>query len=539
MVTGSPGVGKSAVLGRIVTTADADLRRLLPPDDEAVRAAVGSVACAVHAKGKTALEVAAELARAVSAELPSDLDDAVPFLRTALEQGSARRFNVVLDALDEAQSPEQARLMAERLALPLVETCADVGAQVVVGTRRYDAAGEFVGSFGPAATTIDLDLPAYFAFDDLAAYALASLQLAGDERDANPYTRPEVAEPLARRIAELADGNFLVAGLLARDHGLHDEVAVSPLELAPTSSVETALGRFVDRLPQRGALHPELALSALAFAEAPGFDANLWALVIGALSGEAVGHEELASFARSSAANFLVEAADGSAGPTFRLFHQALNDALLARRATTGSLAADEAVIARVLMASGRELGWTQAPAYVLRSLPGHAARAGLVEDLLDDGEYLLYADLTRLLLAAHGTATPGQRLRLLTLTPEAVRADPPTRASLLSVTNALESVGAHLPTIAHQLYCAGWARASRRTELSSLEGHTGGVSAVCALEVGGRALLASGSKRRHRAAVGPRQRPGRVQLGGPHRRGQRRVRPGGRRPGPAGLRER
>src|SRR6185369_7218190 len=61
VVTGSPGVGKSAVLGRIVTTADARLRARLPADT-AVRAPLGSIACAVHAKGKTALEVAKEIA---------------------------------------------------------------------------------------------------------------------------------------------------------------------------------------------------------------------------------------------------------------------------------------------------------------------------------------------------------------------------------------------------------------------------------------------------------------------------------------------
>jgi hypothetical protein len=57
VVTGAPGAGKSAVLGRIVTTADADAVKELPASDAAVRATMGSVACAVHAKGKTTLEV--------------------------------------------------------------------------------------------------------------------------------------------------------------------------------------------------------------------------------------------------------------------------------------------------------------------------------------------------------------------------------------------------------------------------------------------------------------------------------------------------
>ena len=63
------------MLGRIVTTADPDAAAALPASDQAVRAAPGSVACAVHAKGKTALEVAPEIARAASAALPERLED--------------------------------------------------------------------------------------------------------------------------------------------------------------------------------------------------------------------------------------------------------------------------------------------------------------------------------------------------------------------------------------------------------------------------------------------------------------------------------
>lgn len=53
--------------------------------------------------------------------------------------------------------------------------CGDVGAQVIVGTRRGDDAGELLRIFGPARTTIDLDDSRYFAVEDLAAYAQATL----------------------------------------------------------------------------------------------------------------------------------------------------------------------------------------------------------------------------------------------------------------------------------------------------------------------------------------------------------------------------
>jgi len=138
------------VLGRIVTTADAAIRASLPPGDRAVRASVGSVDCAVHAKAKTALEVAEEIARAASARLPKDTGDLAPAIRETLDEHGGRRFNVIFDALDEAASPEQARAIIDQVALPLAETCSDAGVQVVVGTRRRDDGGNsWTGSAAP------------------------------------------------------------------------------------------------------------------------------------------------------------------------------------------------------------------------------------------------------------------------------------------------------------------------------------------------------------------------------------------------------
>ena len=91
VVTGSPGVGKSAVLARIVTTADADVAGELPADDTALRAPVGSVACAVHVKGKSALEVAREVARAASAEIPDTVDDVAMVVRDALTEAGSHQ----------------------------------------------------------------------------------------------------------------------------------------------------------------------------------------------------------------------------------------------------------------------------------------------------------------------------------------------------------------------------------------------------------------------------------------------------------------
>src|SRR6202035_1440120 len=152
-----------------------------------------------------------------------------------------RRFNVIIDALDEAASPAEARAIVDQVVLPLCETCADVGGQIIVGTRRRDDGGDLLGRFGGALDLVDLDDPGYFAEEDLAAYALACLQLAGDERPGNPYAQQELAWPLAVRIAEVSERNFLIAGLIARFHGLHDMQPADPGQIRFGTTLDSAL----------------------------------------------------------------------------------------------------------------------------------------------------------------------------------------------------------------------------------------------------------------------------------------------------------
>ena len=498
VITGSPGVGKSAVLGRIVTTSDPVIRALLPERDDAVRASPGSVSCAVHAKGKTALEVATEIARAASARLPGEPGDLATAVRDALEDRSRPRFNVIIDALDEAASPAQARAIISKIVLPLAETCSGAGAQLVVGTRRRDGDGDLLMAFGGALTTVDLDHRDYFEEADLAAYALACLQLTGDERSGNPYAADAVAEPVARRIAELADGNFLVAGLVARGHGMHDQHPAAPEQLAFDATVDSALADYLDQLSPVAGLAARQALTALALAEAPGLPPELWRALIESLSHIRVEEADLTRFARSSAANFLVEAGPDQAAPVFRLFHQALNDALLRIRSQISPRRDDERAVTRTLMDIGRASGWENAPEYLLRSLPGHAAEARLVDDLLADDNYLLHADLRRLMLAAgYATAPASQRrIQLLGLTQEAVAAGSRERAAMFSVTEILENLGAsYTGGTAAVPYRATWARAKPRGARTVLEGHQGQVLGVCPVTVAGQALLASASR--------------------------------------------
>jgi hypothetical protein len=182
----------------------------------------------------------------------------------------------------------------------------------------------------------------------------------------------------------------------------------------------------------------------------------------------------------------------------FQLFHQALNDALLRGRADVIPRADDERALTRAFIGHGRRSGWQHAPGYLLRSLPGHAAAAGLADDLLCDDAYLLHADLRRLLQAADraGTTQGRRRAELLRLTPRAITAGPRERAALFSVTEALADLGASYRD-------GGWqapyraVRTSvkpRRDRVTLGEGHQGVVNDVCPVTVAGQQLVASAS---------------------------------------------
>ncbi|WP_405634289.1 trypsin-like peptidase domain-containing protein [Streptomyces sp. NBC_00056] len=495
LVTGSPGVGKSAVLGRVVTTADPEIAARLPADDDAERAPSGAVACAVHARHKTALEVAREIATAASAPRPDEVEELPTLLRGALENRAPGGFSIVIDALDEARTPADARTIMRHIAVATAETCADLGVRVVVGSRRTDDCGDLLAPFQTALRIVDLDTPDYFAQEDLARYALATLQLMGDERRDSPYEDATVAKPVADRIAEMAQGNFLIAGLVARTHGLHDRQAMNVARLRFTATVGTVLRDYLTRLPDVEGVAALDVLTALAYADSPGFSVELWRTAIRAVGNFAPEARGLSTFARTSAASFLVESSDPeNVTGSFRLFHQALNEALLGDRADAGSLADDEGRIARALTDLGSS-GWQDAPVYLLRSLPGHAVRGGVLDELLKDDGYPLHADLRRLVpaLKAATSVSARARARLLRTTPQALDASAADRAALFSVTEAREHLGrsfrdSNMPAP----YRALWAVGSPHTEDIVLEGHTDWANTVCTISAGESTLLAS-----------------------------------------------
>lgn len=497
VLTGSPGAGKSAVLGRIVTTADAELRSQLPAEDRGVRARTGAVSCAVHLRGMTAREAATEIARGASVRLPDAPEDLVPALRERFDAkpqvGTEGRFNLVVDALDEAASPGEARRLITDVLLPLADTGRAWNAQVLVGTRTGDAAGDLLGCFADQATVIDLDSPEYFSRSDLVGYIEATLRHAAAARPGSPYTNPAVTGPVAQKIATLAGKSYLAGELVARAYGERDLVPPTTDQLPASDTVDSALEAYLDGLAPVGITPARLVLTALAYAELPGLPLPLWRAAVVVLGG-AVTEAELATFARDSAPALLVEANTGPAVRSYRLAHQAVAEALRVRRAAAGMAERDEYLIFRALLHVAQHgPGWSSCYDYLREQLPAHAGRAGRVDTLLADDRYLLYCDLRRLAVAAETARTPiGQaRARLLRLTPEAFDAGPAERAAMFAVTQRIDRLDSEFQHPGGA-YRVRWAQVPARPEFAVLTGHADRVHDLAPVPMAGRRLLAS-----------------------------------------------
>ena len=174
VVTGGPGSGKSALLAWLLVLGDPLLRgRLAREHSElvaqpSITPPLGWANVAVRARGLNRDSVASRLAEGLS--IPADGSEE---LTSAV--GELGPVALVLDGLDEAVSSDEAEHIARNLLVPLA---ADTAAAVLVGTRRGQH-NRLINALGRRAVVIDLDDPAYFDLEDVAAYAAALLR--GDQ----------------------------------------------------------------------------------------------------------------------------------------------------------------------------------------------------------------------------------------------------------------------------------------------------------------------------------------------------------------------
>lgn len=284
VVTGRPGSGKSAVLGRIVVLANPETRTDILRQEpelpgEQRRLPEGSITAAVHAGGKSANDVALEIASAldVTAPLPALLCEAL----RARDEKTA----IVIDALDEADNPHK---IIEELLVPLAQLDK---IKLLVATR---APYEKMLKAECGAEIIDLDSQAYFEENDLISYVenrlLATQLYAGHDA---------AAHQVALAVANRADQSYLFAELATRvlQNGPERvDTSVPDWEQSQLpGTLSDAIARDLRRFDASERVRIVSVLTPLAYAGPSGLrkEHKLWETMATAIAGDRYGTSEI------------------------------------------------------------------------------------------------------------------------------------------------------------------------------------------------------------------------------------------------------
>ncbi|MBP2330008.1 WD40 repeat protein [Kibdelosporangium banguiense] len=414
VVTGSPGCGKSAVLGRIVAMSDPEYRRHLLHEPAPAAAGVTAklVDVAVHSRHKLLPEIVHQIAT----DLGLDVDGPGQLLRDISERARARgSVVVVIDALDEAGSGTVAdaggkgepRRIARELLRPLSEV---PGVRLIVGTRR-----ELVSSLGTAMQVLDLDDRKYLGGKDIAGYVTKVLLASNEPEVVTPYrNRPDLARQVGEAVAGRAAGVFLVARMTAR--GLRS--ATHPMDIEKPGwqdELPSEIGEaFEDYLSWFGPDEDRVRamLTPLAFAEGQGLPrGTLWTGMSSVLGGRQFGENDI-DWLLDKAAAYIAEVSDQDRS-VYRLYHQALAEHLRAAYRPGQVLAQRrivEALLATVPRTATGDLDWLAAHRYLHAHLSTHAAAARCLDNLVADPSFLLVAEQLALLRAFPQVKTADSR---------------------------------------------------------------------------------------------------------------------------------
>ncbi|MFF0206445.1 caspase family protein, partial [Streptomyces althioticus] len=502
VVTAGPGSGKTAVLGLIAVLSHHEHRRTVPtsalglPDhlvpDE------GSVDVAVYAQRLTNEDVLSGLAAAAGFKAGSVGE----FLEALQAQDRPRPFTALIDAIDEAATPET---LCTQLLRPLI-THAGGHIRLLLGTRPYllDRLGFTPGNPARRASVIDLDDPRYADFRALKHYTVRNLLEAHPN---SPYLHsPDALLPVAQAVAEAAGTSFLVARITASTLAAADTIP-NPRDpqwraSLPRHAAAAMRNDLTRRLGDDAQRATDL-LRPLAYAEGQGLPwEDIWAPLASAISGRHYTNEDL-MWLRRTAGAYVVEAteADRSA---YRLYHQSLVEYLRDDTVAPSIHAAFLDVFTRAVPygADGRR-DWSRAHPYTLRYLATHASDANRLDVLLQDTGYLVHAaprSLTPLLHnarseAARETSTIYRSCLplLLESTPEQRRQVMATSAAAFKATDLMD----HLNSEANRSgWTVRWAAGKGASPAirDTLIGHAGPIQAVACTTLDNRPIAVTGS---------------------------------------------
>ncbi|MEU6577930.1 AAA family ATPase [Streptomyces sp. NPDC046805] len=479
LVTGSPGSGKSALLGMLVCLAHPQLQPIRGTFASTVRQDlridVHPRLVAVHVRQRNSQEVLNSIAAQLGLSAPQHFTWDVGSLIGQLEATPGETV-VVIDALDEAVRPQE---LVDTVLLPLARARTWTGrivnghqqkipvCKLIVGTRPWwDWFGALRAECRRQGQEIDLDMVTTAALrTDLARYAGDLLEESTLYSGAGrAELRRAVADAVGAKLASTPEiGAFLLTSLFChylteREAPVNGEEAHRLLPTTLPGILELHL-----RTLQRKRPWLRSVLTAVAQARGDGLPQEL----VHAISlrpggtGSAVPSRphSLADTAEALAAIrfYLRESTENDGRRLYRFFHQSLNDYLTSgltgaaptgpapgardsrakTRATTGLEALLAAAPRPKPHAAEAHCAWDLALPYLRRHGIEHADAAQRVDELLRDLEFLVHADPVTLLpylteavapeavlyaqiyrtsIDVHGPATPAERRQILAL---------------------------------------------------------------------------------------------------------------------------
>jgi hypothetical protein len=398
VVTGDPGSGKSAVIGRLYVLSHRDWGKAVPrqglPADTIPP--TGSIDVAIHASNRTSEEVLRALCAAahVVAATPGE------FLRAMV----GKPMVAAIDAIDEAVDPDR---LVSGILNPLVDAGPRAGFRMLLGTRSY-----ILDRLSTAADRIDLDNQRYADPESLRVYAEGRMRATDD----SPYATADPARvrAVADAVAQAAGRSFLVALITSRTLAARPHVADPADQIWRASLPGTAAQAMHQDLEFRLGADAERArdlLRPLAYARGNGLPwEDLWAPLASLLAGQEYRDEHL-MWLRRNAGSYMVEALEAGRS-VYRLYHAALAEYLRygqdERRAHSKFV---RFLLDHVQRAATGERAWPEAHPYTLSHLATHAAAAGELEKLIVDPGYLASAAPPGLLAAFPAAREPDTRL--------------------------------------------------------------------------------------------------------------------------------
>lgn len=391
LVTGSPGAGKSALLGLTICAAYPDLSDATFPlwrEHRDSLPAVHAALAAVHCRQRYLSEIAASICRQLRLPETSLLE----VLENMLAD-DRRNPAILLDALDEANDSAAA-------VATFVHRLASL-ARVVAGTRPRAEFSVLRRMAAQNDMLVDLDAaPVSELRHDLATYVEDLLRPAYRTTELRA-SRKIIAKTVARELTRDGEreptdpedrwGGFLVARLFA--HQLRDRPTIpEPAEAARVArTVPRSLPEVFEldlRSSQDRWQRP--VLTALAHNAGMGMPRSIIRAVSGGFSDAEPTDSEVVD-ALAAASFYLRQDTDRDGTKLYRLFHQGLVDHFRSVAVTDHTLLTT--LFSRMIATLGGPTRWGTAEPYLLQHAAAHAEAAGEFTRLLRHPGFLVFGD--------------------------------------------------------------------------------------------------------------------------------------------------